>query len=261
MRKILSCSMLLMTLFLIVVLPTASRGIEPEKNAEMLWSEREDPGKAAEAIAAYEDLLKEMPDDYKVLLRLSRLHYWVGQILETSNAKEALEHYGRGMEYGKEASGAAPEKPGGYFFEAANLARQNNLKGTFSNLFGVSTVRKLNEKAALLDPEYFYRGTDRFFCAFYTKLPGLLGGSTTKAIEFGKRAVEAFPNYAGNRYFLAEAYVKDGKNDLARKELEAAVVLPDDEFPDVVPEQRMEKKRAEALLKRIAKQIPNAVSE
>ena len=60
MRKILSCSMLLMTLFLIVVLPTASRGIEPEKNAEMLWSEREDPGKAAEAIAAYEDLLKEM---------------------------------------------------------------------------------------------------------------------------------------------------------------------------------------------------------
>ena len=261
MRKILSCSMLLMTLFLIVVLPTASRGIEPEKNAEMLWSEREDPGKAAEAIAAYEDLLKEMPDDYKVLLRLSRLHYWVGQMLESTNKKEALEHYAIGKEYGEKASKAAPEEPGGYFFEAANLARQNNLKGTFSNLFGISTVRKLNEKAASLDPEYFYRGTDRFFCAFYTKLPGLLGGSATKAIEFGKRAVEAYPNYAGNRYFLAEAYVKEGKNDLARKELEAAVALPDDELSDVVPEQRMEKKRAEALLKRIAKQIPNAVSE
>jgi len=253
MRKALSCSMLLMTLLLGAVMPTISRGTGLETKAEALWNEREDIGKAAEAIAAYEDLFKERPADYEVLLRLSRLHYWVGQILESTNEKEALEHYARGREYGKKASEAAPEKPGGYFFEAANLARQNNLKGTFSNLFGISTVRKLNEKTASLDPDYFYRGTDRFFCAFYTKLPGLLGGSTKKAIEFGKRAVEAFPNYAGNRYFLAEAYVKDGKNDLARKELEAAVVLPDDELSDVVPEQRMEKKRADALLKRIGK--------
>ncbi|MGB7970622.1 MAG: TRAP transporter TatT component family protein [Candidatus Deferrimicrobiaceae bacterium] len=253
MRKVLSYFMLLLTLLLIAVMPTISRSTELDTKAELLWNEREDPGKAAEAIAAYEDLLKEKPDDYGVLLRLSRLHYWVGQILESPNARKALEHYARGREYGKKASAAAPGKPGGYFFEAANLARQNNLKGTFSNLFGISTVSKLNEKTASLDPEYYYGGPDRFFCAYYTKLPGLLGGSATKAIEFGKRAVEAFPNYAGNRYFLAEAYVKDGKNDLARKELEAAVVLPDDEFPDVVPEQRMEKKRAEELLKRIAK--------
>ena len=253
MRKALSCSMLLMTLLLAAVMPTISRGTEGETKAETLWNEREDIGKASEAIAAYEDLLKERPADYEVLLRLSRLHYWVGQILESTNEKEALGHYAMGREYGKKASEAAPEEPGGYFFEAANLARQNNLKGTFSNLIGIRTVRKLNEKTASLDPEYFYRGTDRFFCAFYTKLPGLLGGSTEKAIEFGKRAVKAFPNYAGNRYFLAEAYVKDGKNDLARKELEAAVVLPDDKLSDVVPEQRMEKKRADALLKRIAK--------
>lgn len=243
----------LLALLMAIGIPTVSHGFDLGEKAEILYREREDPGKAAEAIAAYEDLLKEGSADYEVLLRLSRLHYWVGQILESKNEKEALEHYARGREYGKRASEAAPEEPGGYFFEAANLARQNNLKGTFSNLFGISTVRKLNEKTASLDPEYFYRGTDRFFCAFYTKLPGLLGGSTTKAIEFGKRAVKAFPNYAGNRYFLAEAYVRDGKNDLARKELEAAVLLPDDELSDVVPEQRMEKKRAEALLKRIAK--------
>ena len=47
--------------------------------------------------------------------------------------------------------------------------------------------------------------------------------------------------------------MKDGKNDLARKELEAAADLSDFEFPDAVPEQRMEKKRGEALLKRIGK--------
>ncbi len=253
MRRALSCSMLLMTLLLTAAMPTASRGIEPEEQAEALWNEREDIEKAAKAIAAYEGLRKEKPQDYDVLLHLSRLHYWIGQNLASTNKQDALSHYKKGREYGKRASEVAPDKPGGYFFEAANLARENNLKGTFSNLWGISTVSRLNEKTASIDPDYFYRGPDRFFCALYTKKPGLLGGSTSKAIEFGKRAAEAFPNYAGNRFFLAEAYVKDGKNDLARKELEAALALPDDVLPDVIPEQRMEKKRAEELLKRIGK--------
>lgn len=243
---------------LVLILVTASGipavfpDVDTAEKADRLWQEREDPGKTAEAIAAYEGLLRENPDDYAVLLRLSRLYYWAGQLLETTDKEDAIDHYGKGIEYGEKASAVAPDRPGGFFFEAANLARRNNLKGTFSNLWGISTVRKLNEKTASIDPSYFYNGTDRFFCAFYTKLPGLLGGSTTKAIEFGKRAVEAYPDYAGNRYFLAEAYVRDGKNDLARKELEAALSLPDDVFPDAVPEQRMEKKRARALLERIA---------
>jgi tetratricopeptide (TPR) repeat protein len=253
MRKKLSVSMFSLVLIMAVGFPTVSAGADPGEKAEILWTEREDPGKASEGIAAYEELLRENPEDYKVLLRLSRLHYWVGQISEGTDKEDALVHYEKGIEYGQKASGIDPEKPGGFFFEAANLARKNNLKGTFSNLWGISTVKKLNKKTASIDPGYFYNGTDRFFCALYTKLPGLLGGSTSKAIEFGMRAVAAYPNYAGNRFFLAEAYVKDGKNDLARKELEAAVSLPDDAFPDAVPEQRMEKKRAEALLNRIAK--------
>ena len=253
MRKTLSCFLLAMMLLLAAALPTGSRGAEPEARAELLWNEREDLGKAAEAIAAYEALQKEKPENYDILLHLSRLHYWIGQNLESTNQKDSLSHYGKGREVGRKASEVAPDKPGGYFFEAANLARENNLKGTFSNLWGISAVRRLNEKAASIDPEYFYRGPDRFFCALYTKLPGLLGGSTSKAIDFGKRAAEAFPNYAGNRFFLAEAYARDGRNDLARKELEAAVALPDNALPDVIPEQRMEKKRATELLKRIGK--------
>lgn len=253
MRKKVSFSIFSLVLIMAVGIPAVSAGPDLAEKAEILWTEREDLGKASEGIAVHEELLKENPEDYNVLLRLSRLHYWVGQILEGTDKEDALAHYGKGIEYGEKASVTAPEKPGGFFFEAANLARLNNLKGTFSNLFGVSRVKKLNTKAASIDPTYFYGGIDRFFCAYYTKLPGLLGGSTSKAIEFGTRAVAAYPNYAGNRLFLAEAYVKDGKNDLARKELESAVSLSDDAFPDAVPEQRMEKKRAEALLNRIAK--------
>src|SRR3990170_1439778 len=167
MRKTLSGSMLLMTFLVAVAMPTVSRGTDMEQMADQLWNDREDLGKAAEAIGAYEALWKDKPHEYEILLRLSRLHYWVGQNLEATDRENALSHYGKGKEYGKRASEIAPEKPGGYFF--------------------------------------------------------------------------------------AEAYVKDGRNYLATKELEAAAALPDSALPDAVPEQRMEKKRAAELLKRIGK--------
>ncbi len=231
-----------------------SRGSDSfRKNAESLWAAREDPAKAREAVSAFEALLKEAPNDYEALLRLSRLHYWIGQNLEATSGSEAIAHYIKGREYGQRAAAAAPDRAGGYFFEAANLARENNLRGKFKSLLGIGRVEDLNRKAGSIQPDYFYRGPDRFFCAYYTRLPGLLGGSLSRAIEHGRKAVEAFPNYAGNRYLLAEAYVKDGKNDLARAELEAALATPDDANPDAIPEQRLEKTRAAELLKRIGK--------
>ncbi len=226
---------------------------EVRRSADALWAAREDPAKASEAIAAFEALLKDAPNDYETLLRLSRLHYWIGQTLETANETDAAAHYAKGREYGRRAAAAAPDRAGGYFFEAANMGRENSLKGKVKSLLGIGRVEDLTRKAEAIQPDYFYRGPDRFFCAYYTRLPGLLGGSLSKAVEHGKKAVAAFPNYAGNRYLLAEAYVKDGKNDLARTELEAAVATADDAFPDDIPEQRLEKKRAAALLKRLAK--------
>lgn len=226
---------------------------DSRQRAEALWAAREDPARANEAVAAFEALLKDAPNDYETLLRLSRLHYWIGQILEPVKEGDAIAHYIKGREYGHRAAAAGPERPGGYFFEAANLGRENNLKGKFKSLLGIGKVEDLNRKAEAIQADYFYRGPDRFFCAYYTRLPGLLGGSLSKAVEHGKKAVQAFPNYAGNRFLLAEAYVKDGKNDLARSELEAALATPDDALPDAIPEQRLEKKRAAELLKRLAK--------
>ena len=253
MRRFRTPAVLLLCIIALAAPSTVRGESSLQQNADALWAAREDLAKAREAVAAHEAILKEKPGDFGTLLRLSRLHYWIGQKLETASRDEALSQYGTGRDFGRKAAESSPKAPGGHFFEAASMARENNLKGTFTNLWGISTVRRLNEKTAELDPDFFYRGPDRFFCAMYTKLPGLLGGSASKAIEHGKRAVEAFPNYAGNRYFLAEAYFKDGRNDLARKELEAALAIPDDALPDAVPEQRMEKGRAAELLKKIGK--------
>ncbi len=240
-------------LLLAAIAGVSAGGDDLRQQAESLWAGREDQAKANEAVSAFETLLKENSNDYETLLRLSRLHYWIGQNIERSRESEAVAHYGKGRDYGHRAAVASPDRPGGYFFEAANLGRENSLKGKFKSLLGIGKVEDLNRKAESIQADYFYRGPDRFYCAYYTRLPGLLGGSLSKAIKHGRSAVEAFPNYAGNRFLLAEAYVKDGKNDLARIELEAALAAPDDAFPDAIPEQRLEKKRAAELLKKIAK--------
>jgi hypothetical protein len=242
-----------LSVVLLIAFAANGLAVGTRDRAEALWAAREDMSKAMEAVSAYESLLNENRNDYETLIRLSRLHYWIGQNLEEAGGKDALSHYNKGRDYGKMAADAAPDRPGGYFFEGANLARENSLKGTLTNLLGIKTVKKLNEKAASIQPGYFHGGPDRFFCAYYTRLPGLLGGSAAKAIDHGRKAVDAHPAYAGNRVFLAEAYHKDGKDDLARQELETALLIPDDALQESVPEQRLEKRRAASLLKKIAR--------
>jgi hypothetical protein len=100
MKNMLLGPTLLLCLIMIFGIPSASRGTDMEGNAEILWGEREDLGKAAEGIAAFEELLTQRPEDYEILLRLSRLHYWVGQNLEGKSKGDALSHYNKGREYG-----------------------------------------------------------------------------------------------------------------------------------------------------------------
>lgn len=234
---------------------TALRAVGQDSGgrADALWAAREDPSKANAAVAELEAALAGNPSDFEILLRLSRLHYWIGQCLEETDEKAAIGHFERGEGCGARAAECAPAKPGGHFFRAANMARAASLKGRLASALRASDVRALNEKVESIQRDYFYSGPDRFFCAYYARLPGLLGGDLKKAVQRGRRAVETHPEYAGNRLYLAEAYFKDGRNDLARKELEAAMATPDSAVPDAVPEQRMEKKRAAALYRRIGK--------
>lgn len=186
-------------LFLAVIAGVSHGGDDVRQKAEALWAGREDPARANEAVTAFESLLKETPKDYETLLRLSRLHYWIGQNLETAREREsdAIAHYGKGRDYGRRAAEAAPDRPGGYFFEAASLGRENNLKGKFKSLLGIGKVEELNRKAESIQPDYFYQGPDRFFCAYYTRLPGLLGGASRRPSSTEKRRSRRFRTTPG----------------------------------------------------------------
>jgi tetratricopeptide (TPR) repeat protein len=70
------------------------------------------------------------------------------------------------------------------------------------------------------DPAYEKGGPYRVLGRLYFKLPGLMGGSTAKAIENLKTAVQHGPQRWINHLYLAEVYLKEGQKDLAKPLLE-----------------------------------------
>lgn len=227
--------------------------VRAEESVEALWAQRADIARAREAIARYESEVARKPTDFGMLIRVSWLHYWVGMNLEPVAEGEAVSHFDKGEAFAESAIAADPGKAGGYFFRAANAARRMTVEGRLKSLMRASEVRVMAEKAGAIDRDYFYAGPDRLLCAYYTDLPGILGGNLKRAIERGRRAVSLHPEFAGNRVCLAEAYFKDGKNDLARKELELAIGTPDNAVAEAMPEQRLERNKAAELLNRIGK--------
>lgn len=246
-----------LTRFLAVVLlllvPALAAADALREKADRLFDDRENLRGAEEALSAYRAILKDHPRDFGVLVRLARLHYYMGRRAESGIRDEAIAHYRKGGEFAKRAAEVQPDRPDGYFFQAACLGRENALRGNLTNLWGISEVKRLVNEAASIAPGYFFRGPDRFWCIYYTELPSILGGSLKKAIVYGKRAVETFPGYAGNRVALAGALFRNGDNAGAIGELEKAIALPDDVHPEAVPEQRLEKEQARSLLRRIGK--------
>jgi tetratricopeptide (TPR) repeat protein len=223
------------------------------KSAEGLWEAREDMTSASSAARAFEEIVAAGDREYETFLRLSRLHLWLGQNLEPTNRKKALDHYGKGARFGRMASEADPTRPGGYFFEAANLALKVFVGKRPADIARIPYILSLNEKAASLQPDFFFGGPDRVLCVHYNRLPALLGGDPAKAAEHGRRAVEASRRFVANYTCLAEAYFREGKNGEAIKTLSEALEIPDDAAPGVVPEQRLEKKRAGTFIMKIGK--------
>jgi len=57
----------------------------------------------------------------------------------------------------------------------------------------------------------------------YQDLPGIFGGSTSKAISLYRKSLESDPDCITTHLWLGEAYADARKYDLARKELEWVV--------------------------------------
>lgn len=228
--------------------------------AEALFAGREDPKKLESAAELFETA-KEWTRAARACYQRITIHD------DLDSDDDARERWiDRGLASGLRALGAKDadevleampryEKPraAALYWYAALYGRKIELVNVFRQAGMASTFRRLAARAAELDGACHHGGPRRMLGDFLCSAPGLFGGDEAKGAQELEAAIAAEPRYLEG-YVLRAKRVRVAAKDRAgfRADLERVLAAPDDALPDVVPEQRVAKKRARALLAREA---------
>ena len=239
-----------LALVLVAPLPAAGWRQPPASPAasqddpDALYRDRETLGSAKAAAAIWSTRLAANAKDFESAWKLARADYWLGTNgLPEAERKAALE---AGMAAGRQAVAMDANRPEGHFWIAANMGALAESYGLRQGIRYRGPIRQELETVLKLDPAFLDGSADRALGRWYYKVPGLFGGDDKKSEQHLRKALTYNPQSIITHLFLAETLIELGRKPEARKELEAAIVLPED--PQWAPEDRRFKQQAKVLL-------------
>jgi tetratricopeptide (TPR) repeat protein len=244
--------------------------------ADAHWKKRGDIAELRAAIAGWEKAIQIDPTRTDVLVKLSRGWYFLGDghlRFDDEKKDEMLAAFEKGTYYAEVAlRGKNPEfrrrvcanepfekaikavdkgsVPAVYWY-ATNLGKWGLSSSIINVLENKDKVAAMIETARKLDPTYFYGAPDRYFGAYYTKIPFPNGDPKRSAKHF-QRSLKVEPNYFATRVLMAEMLapkIKDRK--MFKEQLEYVINASPDVIPDIKPEQEIEQRKAKTLLEDI----------
>jgi hypothetical protein len=224
-------------------LDPALGAIAQPQDPDALYSRREDTDSARQAEAIWAARLAKDPRDFEAAWKLARARYWLGGHAEETSRKASLE---AGIAAARAAIAAAPARPEGHFWMAANMGALAESFGLRQGLKYRGDIKKALETVLRIDPAYLQGSADRALGRWYFKVPGLFGGSHRKSEEHLRKALSYNPHSSATLYFLAETLVALNKKDEARAALETLAAAPAD--PEWAPEDREFKAKGARLL-------------
>jgi hypothetical protein len=229
--------------FLLVLCATLAADPAPA-DPDALYAQREDlqaARRAAEIWAA------RAPDDFESAWKLARARYWLGGHPSGSQGKsDARRELEAGVAAARQAIVHEPDRPEGHFWLAANLGALAETQGRLTGLRLRKEIKAELERVLAIDPAFQDGSADRALGRWYLKVPGLFGGSRSKAEEHLRRSLAYNANSTASLYFLAETLVADDREDEAAAVLERLDAAPLD--PAWAPEDREFKQKGQRLL-------------
>jgi len=212
--------------------------------ADAAYARRDEPGVLDELRAALAEAERLAPDDFEVLWRLARLHFWLAD--DPALARKEKSRIGKlGWEYGDRATRAAPDRVEGWFFAAAGVGNYALGIGVFKALReGIEgELKERLRRAEKLDPGFLHGGIETAWGRFHAKAPWPKHDAR-KAERAYRAALERNPDNVRAHLYLAELYEEEGHDARARAELEEALASPPGRYD--APEER----RAQAMARR-----------
>lgn len=177
----------------------------------------------AEALLA--DRSKEHPSEYESLWRAGRIWYYLAEGQKEKKFK--LNYFEKGLNVSRRAVEVKPERPEGHFWLAANLGEASEIRGIWSSLRSLSTIRLEFEKVLEIAPTFESGKACLALGEMNLRLPGLLGGDDNKGIELLEKGLQLAPGNHEIKLALASAYAQKGRKTEARKLLEQILESPD----------------------------------
>ena len=212
--------------------------------ADRLYADRANIASARRAADIWAGALAANPRDFDAAWKLARADYWLGGHAPENERRAFLE---RGIDAGRKAVSAQPNRPEGHFWIAANMGTLAESFGTRQGLKYRKPVRDELETVLRIDAAFLQGSADRALGRWYFKVPGLFGGNHKQAEEHLRASLRYNPTSTSSHFFLAEVLLDEGRKAEARAELQA--VIDGSSGPEWEPEDREFKQKAERLLR------------
>jgi hypothetical protein len=212
--------------------------------ADRLYAARETLDRAREAAGIWSAASAAVPNDFESAWKLARAQYWIGGHVAKSQARGEFE---KGMDAARRAAAAAPSRPEGYFWLAANMGGLAESQGMSAGLKYRTPIREALERVLAIDPGWQQGSADRALGRWFYKVPRLFGGSKDKSEAHLRKSLTYNSQSTATWLFLADTLDAMGRDADARAALKRVLDVPVD--PEWAPEDREFKAQAAQRLK------------
>jgi tetratricopeptide (TPR) repeat protein len=228
------------------VVPATGNAAELIARAEQLYNERADLAKAREGVAVLRQARAVEPGNYEAAWRLARINYYLGE--HTTDSSERDKAFSDGEAAAKDAIKLIENRPEGHFWLGANLGGQAE-HSAMTGLAAAEDIRREMQTVIKLDEGFMSGSAYMALARIDLETPPVLGGDPKKAVELLEKGLKFGENNPLLHYYLAEAYVKTGRKEDARKQLEIVINMQPD--PSYLPEHNDAVAKARELMKKV----------
>ncbi len=243
MKKVIAFTLLFMTINLAITVSTLAQETTLQK-ADKLYVDRDKIESLKQAIA----LVEKEVTNYEAMWRLAKFKYYLSDT--QSDEKQKIKLLQEGITAAERAIKLDAGRAEGHFWMGATKGAYAELKGAFSAMGLVKTVRREFETALKIDPAYAKGTTHLALGELLIRLPALLGGSDKKGLQYLEQGLQYGPQNAELKLLLAEQYAKQDKKAAAKKLLEE--ILKEDDPLRTPNEQTELRNKAQQLLAKLS---------
>jgi tetratricopeptide (TPR) repeat protein len=191
--------------------------------ADRLYADRANLASARRAIDIWSAAVAADAHDFDAAWKLARAEYWLGGHGPDAERRKDLE---RGIDAGRKAAAAEPNRPEGHFWIAANMGALAESFGLRQGIKYRKPIKESLETVLRLDPAFMDGSADRALGRWYFKVPGMFGGDRKLSEAHLRKSLTYNPASTASLFFLGELLEDEGRKAEARTEYQAVIDAP-----------------------------------